>query len=191
MNIVAVIPARGNSKGIPRKNLRPMAGHPLIYYAIKSCLGAASVSKVVVTTDDEEIALFATRFGAEVIMRPTELGEDHVTLDPVISHAVDNSIVGNDIDVVVTVQPTSPLITSEDIDGAMARFNVESCDTVLSVVDDRHLCWSIRDGNPIPDYTERVNRQQLPLKFKETGAIIACRKSVLLTGTRIGKSIHF
>ncbi len=190
MNIVAVIPARGGSKGIPRKNLRPMAGHPLIYYSIKACLGAASVSKVVVTTDDEEIALFATRFGAEVIMRPTELGEDHVTLDPVILHAVDNSTVGNDIDVVVTVQPTSPLITSEDIDGAMARFNDETCDTVLSVVDDRHLCWAISDGKAMPDYTARVNRQQLPSRFKETGAIIACRKNVLVTGSRIGKSIQ-
>jgi CMP-N-acetylneuraminic acid synthetase/spore coat polysaccharide biosynthesis predicted glycosyltransferase SpsG len=190
MNIVAVIPARGGSKGIPRKNLRPMAGNPLIFYSINACLNAKSISKVIVTTDDDEIALFASRFGAEVIMRPAELGADHITLDPVILHAVESSSFGDDVDVVVTVQPTSPLITSDDIDGAMACFNDESCDTVLSVVDDRHLCWALSNGKATPNYSERVNRQQLPSNYKETGAVIACRKSVLKTGTRIGSSIQ-
>lgn len=190
MNIIAVIPARGGSKGIPRKNLRPMAGHPLIFYSIKACIEAKSISQVVVTTDDDEIALFATRFGAKVVMRPEELGADDITLDPVIQHAVENLEGGEVIDVVMTVQPTSPLITSEDIDDAMALFKNHACDTVLSVVDDRHLCWSIDNGKPSPEYSERVNRQQLPASFKETGAIIACRKEVLDSGTRIGNSIQ-
>ena len=190
MNIIAVIPARGGSKGIPRKNLRPMAGHPLIYYSIKACLEAKTISQVIVSTDDDEIALFAMRFGAEVVMRPETLGADDVTLDPVILHAVEAIECSEVIDVVVTVQPTSPLITSEDIDDAMALFQDEACDTVLSVVDDRHLCWTIKNGKPVAEYAERVNRQQLPSSFKETGAIIACKKEVLNSGTRIGKSIQ-
>ncbi len=191
MNIIAVISARGGSKGIPRKNLRPMAGKPLITYSINACLKAESVSKVIVTTDDEEIALIASRFGAEVLMRPTSLADDKTTLDPVIAHAVENAGKPElgEWDIVLTVQPTSPLLTSNDIDQAMERFNDQDCDTVISVVDDRHLCWIIRNGKTVPAYQTRVNRQELPIRFKETGAIISCRMKVLEEGSRIGNSI--
>ena len=194
MRIIAVIPARGGSKGIPRKNLRPLAGKPLIYYSIRACLGAKSVSRVVVTTDDEEIALMASRFGAEVVMRPATLAGDAITLDPVIEHAVRevSETKTLDWDYVLTVQPTSPLITGFDIDQAMRKFVDSGCDTVLSVVDDRHLCWTVENGKPVPEYGRRVNRQELKPRFRETGAMIACRARVLERGSRIGQlvSLH-
>lgn len=189
MNCLVVIPARGGSKGIPRKNLRPVAGMPMIYYAIEACLKADSVNRVVVSTDDEEIALFAQRFGASILMRPENLADDVATLDPVIIHCTQQAeqTFGEKYDLVVTVQPTSPLIKSADIDGAVGKIVAdEGLDTVLSVVDDRHLCWTLVNGKPVPAYTERVNRQQLPPNFRETGAIIACRRAQLVRGTRIG-----
>ncbi|PJE80507.1 N-acylneuraminate cytidylyltransferase [invertebrate metagenome] len=192
MKTIAIIPARGGSKGIPRKNLRPMAGMPLIFYSIKACLDSKEVDYTVVSTDDDEIALFAQRFGAEVLIRDSELANDSATLDPVIAHAVDvyekkGSIA---IDIVLTIQPTSPLVTSQDIDDALGQLISTKSDTIISSVEDKHLCWKKNEiGKIIPDYSKRVNRQQLPDKFKETGAIIACRREVLNTDSRIGDKV--
>ncbi len=192
MNTIALIPARGGSKGIPRKNLRPIAGRPLIYYSIQACLAAPSVDVVAVSTDDEEIALFAERFGALVLMRPAELADDLTTLDPVIAFAVIQAEkdLKTHFDVVVTVQPTAPLISSVHISDAVRHLQSRDIDTVLSVVDNRHLTWAMANGIPSPQYAARVNRQSLPQCYKETGAIIACSRSQLLTGTRIGKRVH-
>lgn len=190
-NVIAIIPARGGSKGIPRKNLRPVAGKPLIYYAIQACLKSTKLDRVVVSTDDDEIALFAQRFGAEVLMRSKELADDITTLDPVILSAVKQAENEYDeiYDITITVQPTSPLIVSGDIDTAIDSLE-DKVDTVLSVVDDRHLCWGVENGNARPSYQERVNRQQLPANFKETGAVIACTRKQLETGSRIGKEVR-
>jgi len=163
----------------------------MIYYTIRASLAARYVQKLVVSTDDEEIALFASRFGAEVIMRPEELGEDTVTLDPVIEQAVNEAErrFHERYDIILTVQPTSPLIRPSDLEEAMEKFNDPKVDTVLSVADNRHLSWTVVDGKPMPTYQKRVNRQQLPPNYKETGAIIACRRAQLEKGSRIGKNI--
>lgn len=189
--VLVIIPARGGSKGIPRKNLRPLAGMPLIYYAINAALNAKTVDEVVVTTDDDEISLFAERFGAKVLRRPQELANDASTLDPVIVHAVKSTedLQNKMYDIVVTIQPTSPLLKASDIDAALTNFSDPAVDTVISVVDDRHLCWGVNKGRPTPRYSNRVNRQQLPENYKETGAIIACSRSQIMTGTRIGKNV--
>lgn len=192
MKTIALIPARGGSKGIPRKNLRPIAGHPLIYYSIRACLAARNVDVVAVSTDDEEIALFAERFGALVLMRPAELADDLTTLDPVIAYAIAQAEKGlkTTFDVVVTVQPTAPLISPGHINDAVRHLQRSEIDTVLSVVDNRHLNWAMVDGIPTPKYAARVNRQLLPQCYKETGAIIACSRAQLMTGTRIGDRVH-
>ncbi|WP_417437321.1 cytidylyltransferase domain-containing protein [Idiomarina abyssalis] len=190
---VAIIPARGGSKGIPRKNLRPLAGKPMIFYAIDACKKAKGIDEVIVSTDDDEIALFAERFGARVLMRDPKLADDKTTLDPVVLSTTEQleNILGYKVDTVITVQPTSPLIRASDLKSCVEIFEHKpEIDTVLSVVDDRHLCWTIKDNNPIPLYQARVNRQQLAPNFRETGAIIACRREVLESGSRIGKSIE-
>lgn len=192
MKTLVVIPARGGSKGIPRKSLRPLAGAPLISYAIKAALQAKGISAVVVTTDDDEMALFAKRFGAQVVQRGEDLSSDLITLDPVIIHAhkMMEERDGVSYDVVLTVQPTSPLITPDDIEKAIDFFEQGSdVDTVLSVVDDRHLRWENDNGKLKPAYQARVNRQLLPPMYRETGAVIACRRHVLATGTRIGANV--
>jgi CMP-N-acetylneuraminic acid synthetase/spore coat polysaccharide biosynthesis predicted glycosyltransferase SpsG len=190
--IIAIIPARGGSKGIPRKNLRPLAGKPMIFYSISACLKAESIDQVFVSTDDEEIALFARRFGATVLMRDPKFADDLSTLDPVIINATEQAESESSVkaSIIVTVQPTSPLITSEDIDGCVELFSKDkSLNSVLSVVDDRHLCWTLNEGKAMPAYDERVNRQQLKSNFRETGAVIACTRGQLAHGTRIGNNV--
>lgn len=191
MSVIVVIPARGGSKGIPRKNLRPVGGKPLIYYSIIASLNAELVEDVLVSTDDDEIALFAQRFGAKVLMRDPKLADDQTTLDPVIQDAVKRYSEENNktFDYVVTVQPTSPLVRSLDIDSVITTLKQTESDTVVSVVDDRHLCWTVIDGKAVPAYKERVNRQKLPPNFKETGAVIACTLKQILLGTRIGSNV--
>lgn len=191
MKVIAVIPARGGSKGIPRKNLRPLAGRPLIEYAIRACVDCSSVDRVVVSTDDDEIALFAARFGAEVSMRPTELAGDAVTLDPVVVQAVEavEASSGERFDIIVTVQPTSPLVTAADIDGVVGIVAEGAADTVLTVVDDRHLTWRAEGERFVPEYAARVNRQQLPPRFRETGAVVACTREQLQSGSRFGARV--
>lgn len=191
-NNIVIIPARGGSKGIPRKNLRPLNGFPLISYSIKAALQSELAGIVVVTTDDDEIALLAERFGAYVIMRPAHLGGDAITLDPVIRHAVEycekqfNAKYNN----IVTVQPTSPLIRSEDIEAIFSLLKETHCDTAQTVVDDRHLCWGKENNKAFPLYKERVNRQRLPQQFKETGAVIGCSREQLSLGSRIGNHVE-
>ena len=191
MDNLIVIPARGGSKGIPRKNLRPLAGKPLIFYSIRSALDSKLNSRVVVSTDDDEIALFSSRFGTEVILRGEALSSDEVTLDPVIYDALKqceakyNERYKN----IITIQPTSPLVRPSDIHNAISLLNSKQFDTVLSVVDDRHLCWTIENSRVVPEYAARMNRQQLPPRFKETGAIIACTRKQIKSGTRIGSNV--
>ncbi|MBW2017501.1 MAG: NTP transferase domain-containing protein [Deltaproteobacteria bacterium] len=191
MKSIVIIPARGGSKGIPRKNLRPLRGKPLISYAIQAALDSEKVGRVVVSTEDEEIALFAERFGAEVIKRPENLAGDDVTLDPVVVHAVESAENrwGEVYDAVVTVQPTCPFVTGGDIDQAIEKLAAEGADTLLTAHEDRHLRWKEEGGRIVPDYEKRLNRQLLPPCYRETGVINACTRKQLRTGTRVGEKI--
>jgi CMP-N-acetylneuraminic acid synthetase len=139
----------------------------MIYYAIQACRSAIGIDRVIVTTDDDEIALLSERFGANIIMRPNSLAIDSATLDPVIVHATEaaEKQYNENYDIVITVQPTSPLVLPSDLEYALELFKNTSVDTVLSVVDDRHLCWTISEGRPLPAYAARVNRQELPKKL--------------------------
>lgn len=191
MKVIAIIPARGGSKGIPRKNLRPVSGKPMIFYSINACLNSTCVDNVFVTTDDEEIALFAERFGAEVIIRKPSLANDETPLDPVIFSALEvvEKKYGEVFDIIVTVQPTSPLIQNSDIDLVVEKISQGRFDTAQTVVDDRHLCWTMLDNKAVPLYVERVNRQSLPPNYRETGAVIACTRPQIQTGSRIGENV--
>jgi len=191
MKTIAVIPARGGSKGIPRKSIRPVAGRPMIYYSIAACLQSEAIDEVVVSTDDDEIALLAERFGATVLMRDSSLAQDVTTLDPVVNAVVEQAELFFDVefDYVYTVQPTSPLIQNHDLDMAAELFRRENSDTVISVVDDRHLSWTIASSQVVPAYAKRVNRQLLPKNYRETGAVIACSRRQLRLGTRIGDTV--
>jgi CMP-N-acetylneuraminic acid synthetase len=188
--ILVVIPARGGSKGIPRKNIRLLNNKPLISYSIDIAKSSEYVDDVVVTTDDSEIALLSEKFGASVIRRSEELSGDEVPLDPVIYDAMikKEKLAFDEYDIVITLQPTSPLLKSSTLDRAIEKFEDFGIDSVLSVVDDRHLSWGYDEDNQryIPNYYERKNRQFLPKDFRETGAILATRRRFVNEMSRLG-----
>ena len=157
MRILAVIPARGDSKGIPRKNIRLLAGKPLIYHCIRTAQHCTAITDIAVTTDNAEIADIAEQYGAEVVLRPASLATDEVTLDPVVHHAVGimEKRHGAAYDVVVTLQPTSPLLRAETLGKGLEYFRAGAWDTVLSVVNRPRLLWEKQDDAMVPLYTER------------------------------------
>lgn len=192
--ILVVIPARGGSKGIPRKNIRLLDNKPLISYSIHIAKSSEYVDDVVVTTDDSEIALLSEKFGASVIRRSEELSGDDVPLDPVIYDAMvkKEKLALDEYDIVITLQPTSPLLKTSTLDKAIEKFEDFGVDTVLSVVDDRHLSWGYDEENRryFPHYVERKNRQFLPKDFRETGAILATRRQFVNEMSRLGTNLN-
>lgn len=189
--IIAIIPARGGSKGIPRKNIRLLGGKPLIAYPIEVALKSKYIDRVVVSTEDEEIAEIAKLYCAEIIERPEELAKDKTSLDPVIFNAV-NSIEKKEsikYDFVLTLQPTSPLLTTETVNKTIEIMVNGDYDTLISVKDETHLYWTKKDGGFIPLYKERKNRQYLDPIYKETGAILISKREIITEDNRIGDKI--
>lgn len=191
MKILAVIPARGGSKGIPRKNVRMMNGKPLISYAICNAQNCASVTDIAVTTDDPEVMAIAKLYGAQVIRRKPELAADDITLDPVIDDAVMQmeKRCGYRYDAVITLQPTSPLLTGATLDKAVEVFLKEGKDTLISVVNHAHLSWRKEGQQFVPNYQARRNRQQLPADYMETGAFFITKREFVTRDSRLGKHV--
>ncbi len=192
-NILVVIPARGGSKGIPRKNLRMLDGKPLIQYSITTALASRHKPDVYVSTEDEEIALIAEKLGASIVMRDQEKAGDNTTLDPVIYDCMKKAevIEGKHYQLIVTLQPTSPLLNTGSLDTALSTMlHHEAVDTVLSAVNDTHLTWRYENGRYTPNYQERVNRQYLTPTFKETGGFLITRKRCISESSRIGANVE-
>ncbi|MFB6258208.1 MAG: cytidylyltransferase domain-containing protein [Flavobacteriales bacterium] len=192
MELLCIIPARGGSKGIPRKNLRILGGHPLIHYAVRTALDSTFAPDVVVTSDDKEILSVAEREGAETHERDPELSGDPVTLDPVIHQVYEDMVgrKGKPYDLVVTQQPTSPLLSSHSLDAVLRRMlERPELDTVLSACDDTHLTWRKENGSFVPEYEERVNRQELTPRYRETGGFLISRPRVMTPEKRIGEKV--
>ena len=191
MQILAVIPARGGSKGIPKKNIRFMYGKPLISYSINNAKNSHYITDVFVTTDSDEIAEVAEEYGAEVIKRDESLSSDLVTLDPVIYHAKNcaEKIKNKKYDVVVTLQPTSPLLKVATLDNAIEYFIKGNFDTVISVINKPHLSWGKKENKIVPLYKERKNRQELPPQYFETGAFLIAKSDAVKNNTRIGENV--
>jgi CMP-N-acetylneuraminic acid synthetase/spore coat polysaccharide biosynthesis predicted glycosyltransferase SpsG len=191
MKILAVIPARGGSKGIPRKNVRIMVNKPLIYYSINNATASKYITDVIVTTDDDEIKRIAQMYGASVIDRPPELATDSVTLDPVVYHAVcaAERINHTEYDAVITMQPTSPLLRSATLDAAICSFLETGCDTLLSGINRPHLAWTMQGDRYLPLYKERLNRQYLPKNIMETGAFFISKRKVVTENSRFGPQV--
>lgn len=191
--VLAVIPARGGSKGIPRKNMRLMHGKPLISYAIENAVSCDLIDDVVVSSDSEEIRAYASQFqGVSCLDRSAKLAQDAITLDPVVYDAVtqQEGLTGNEYDVIITLQPTSPLLTLGTLNKALKEFLKIGNDSMISVVNEPHLRWKKNDcGQIVADYRQRLNRQQLPPSYSETGAFLICKRSVLTPMSRLGESV--
>lgn len=187
MRILAIIPARAGSKGIPNKNIRIIGGRPMIYYAIRNAVQSNLITDVIVSTDSEEVRIIANQMGVNVHWRSQELCADDVTLDAVIYDAIPKDV---QWDYIVTMQPTSPTLKTSTLDDAIENAIKTGYDTMISVINDPHLSWGEIGGAIVPNYKERLNRQYLPPCYVETGAFLISKASVVTEKTRIGSSIN-
>lgn len=161
--VLGLIPARGGSKGVPRKNIRELAGIPLITHSIQAARDATAIDSVVVSTDDGEIAEVAESHGARVpFMRPSELATDEAPTAPVITHALETlHDAGEAYDSFVLLQPTSPLRTATDIDEAYSLYNDSESDSVISVYPTYDTRWKYTpEGAKKLNYTDADKRRQ-------------------------------
>lgn len=175
-----MIPARGGSRGVPRKNVRLLAGMPLISHVLRTVVAAVPPDHVIVITDDDEIDAIGRTEGVRIVRESTTTGL--ATLDEVaLKVAMELEELGaTGRDIFLTVQPTCPFLKAERIQEAVEAF-AAGAGSVITVVDDRHLGWRLDGtGKPVPDYKARVNRQQLEPHYRESGAIIGCRLGDLL-----------
>ena len=186
MKILAVIPARAGSKGIPNKNIRIVGGDPLIYYSIKNALSSSYITDVVITTDSEHVRIIGKQMGTRIKWRDASLCGDAVTLDAVIADAIPQN---EDWDYIITMQPTSPTLRVATLDAAIKYIIDNDLDTLISAINAPHLSWGIKDGKKVPNYVERLNRQYLPPCYMETGAFVISRASVVTPKTRIGDKV--
>ncbi|MFG2119178.1 cytidylyltransferase domain-containing protein [Streptomyces sp. NPDC048710] len=179
--VLAVIPARGGSKGVPAKNLAPIGGVPLVARAVRECLATRLVTDVVVSTDDQAIAAAAREAGAEVVLRPAAIAGDTATSEAAVLHAMDahEALHGAPVDVVLLVQCTSPFLVREDVDGVAGAVAEQGADTAVTVAPFHGFVWRHSDeagegGFGVNhDKSFRPRRQDRPQDFLETGAAYA------------------
>jgi CMP-N,N'-diacetyllegionaminic acid synthase len=179
VTVVGLIPARGGSKGIPRKNLALLGGKPLVAWTIEAALESERVERTVVSTDDPEVADVARAHGAEVLDRPSELAGDETAMSEVVAHAVDELAPETAL---ILLQPTSPLRTSRQVDEAVARLLSSGADAVVSVVEVPHRYGTASlmrlDGDRLVrlDETSYAGREEKPVLYARNGpAILALR----------------
>jgi len=202
MRVLGLIPARGGSKGVPRKNIRLLGGKPLLQYTAEAALAAQRLAKVILSTEDEEIADVGRNCGLAVpFLRPAELAEDDTPTLPVMQHAVSwMESRGERFDAVCLLQPTNPLRRSEDIDGCvelLEKSKADSVVTVLPVPAEYNPHWvylsdasgrlrlSTGEASPIP------RRQQLPPAFHREGSVYVTRRDVLMEQNSLyGKTLY-
>jgi N-acylneuraminate cytidylyltransferase len=177
MNFLAVIPARGGSKGIPGKNLRPVGGAPLIVHTLRAARAARHVNRIVVSTDSAEIAAVARAEGADVVLRPADISGDTASSESALLHVLaELSRTENyQPDYLVFLQCTSPLTTGGDIDGTVGTLVREKADTALAVAPFHYFLWQ-RDASGAAtginhDKSRRLLRQERESQFVETGAV--------------------
>jgi N-acylneuraminate cytidylyltransferase len=203
--VLALIPARGGSKGIPRKNIRPFAGYPLIAFSIAAALQAETVTRVIVSTDDEEISEVARNFGAETpFLRPMELAADRTMDLPVFQHALGWLAEHEDYhpEMVVHLHPTSPARPPGCLDKAVRLLldhpEATAVRGIVSPLQTPYKMWKIHNKTgyivpllTIPGNAEPYNtpRQSLPATYVQTGHVNVIRPATILTGSMTGNGI--
>lgn len=196
LNVLALIPARGGSKGLPQKNIRPLAGKPLIAWSIEAAKRCPFVSRVVVTTDDEEIARVSKASGAEVpFLRPPELAQDLTTTEATLQHAVQTlDAQGWRADVVLFLQPTDVFRRQAWVDEAVRRLIEEPELDSAFVVSETHKNFWRQQPKQAPEkvwwFTYGPRQKREPLYREDTGIACATRADLVRNGLRIGDRVH-
>ncbi len=193
MKVLGIIPARGGSKGVPRKNIRMLAGKPLLAYTAETALRSQKLTRVVLSTEDDEIAEIGKQCGIDVpFMRPNELASDTTPTLPVVQHAITTLRErGEEFDAVCLLQPTNPLRRAVDIDNCIELLGATGADSVVSVLPvpaEFNPSWvyvrerdgSIKLSNGQPEPVPR--RQELPPAFYRDGTVYVTRTGVVLDG---------
>jgi CMP-N-acetylneuraminic acid synthetase len=187
--VLAVIPARGDSKGIPRKNLYPLNGKPLIAYTIEAALKSKLLTRSIISTDSEEIAEVAEKFGGDVpFIRPNVLANDTASSIDVVKHAVKELEKADGVryNYAVLLQPTTPLRLSEDIDKVVQKLISTQCDTVITMVDVGAFhparMYRIENDRLVGIMEESIamrRRQDLPPIYIRSGDVYACKRDII------------
>lgn len=185
MTSVAIIPARGGSKGIPRKNLIDLCGKPLLAWSILQARGASEIDSVWVTSDDDEVLAVAEHYGARPIRRPAEISGDTASSESAWLHALNViEAEGGAVDLVVAMQATSPLRESSDLDGGLRKLREMNYDSLLSVAEvEDFFIWRLGvDGEAESvnyDYRNRKRRQMIEKRYLENGSFYVFRPQIL------------
>ena len=176
--ILAIIPARSGSKRLPKKNIKMLQGKPLLAYTIDSVKNSHHVTRFIVSTEDNEIAKISQSYGAEVIIRPPELARDESPTEDVIINVLEQLKNKEQYspDLIILLQPTSPLRTTDDIDDAIKTFLASSGDSLISITEYDHTpYWALRieKGFLKPEFEkEKLKRsQELPKLYRPNGSI--------------------
>lgn len=201
MRVLGLVPARGGSKGVPRKNIRVLGGKPLLAYTAEAALAAATLDRVVLSTDDEEIADVGRSCGLDVpFLRPASLARDDTPTLPVVQHALralDSS--GDVFDAVCLLQPTSPIRTASFIDDCVLALTSGDADSVISVrlvpaefnphwvyFRDEDGYVRLSTGEPAPV----SRRQELPPAYHRDGCVYVTRRDAVLSGSLYGQRVR-
>jgi len=191
VKIVSLIPARGGSKRLPRKNILKLLGRPLIDYAIRASIDS-KIDETWLSTEDEEIKNIALKCGAEVLDRPKELAKDNTSTEAVIGHFTENI----DYDILVLIEPTYPMIQKNDIDLSLDKFADSKCDSLLTLENKKFFVWKIKDD--IEASPKNYNPRKRPryqnfngLYVEEGGIYITTRDNFLKTKCRLNGKIGY
>jgi CMP-N,N'-diacetyllegionaminic acid synthase len=195
MEILAIILARGGSKGIPKKNIIDFAGKPLIAWTIEQAKASTLISNVFVSSDSDEILLISKTYGANTISRPMQISGDAATSESALIHFLDN--LPKDPDLVVFLQPTSPLRKHDDIDNAINQLISDKADSLLTLIETQEFMWDESNGKFSPltyDLNNRKGHNNLRKLYYENGSIYIFKPQILRKYmNRIGgkRSIYF
>ncbi|OHA14310.1 MAG: hypothetical protein A2909_02190 [Candidatus Tagabacteria bacterium RIFCSPLOWO2_01_FULL_39_11] len=194
MKILTVIPARGGSKGVPRKNIKMLGDFPLFVWTLKVAGKAGDVlTKIVVSTEDEEIAEVARKYGGEVVARPAELAQDSTKSEPVLTHALEVlESAGGKYDAVLLLSPTNPFRDPKFIREAADLFSTGKFDTIVGLKPVYKYSYDAKkNGEATPLYEKRANRQERKPVWLENGALYLASAKLVRNGEIFGKKIGF
>lgn len=185
-----MVPARGGSKGVPRKNIRPLAGEPLIGHTLRTAMSVAEIDLLVVSTDDAEIASVSSSYGVRVVDRPASMASDNAPTEAALIQVLEVlEAEGQQFDIVLVLEPTSPFRSAGTIAGAIVACSAGTAPSILAVRETRENIGFIRDGcfRPIVPGAPRRRQERQPM-YVESSTIYACRADYLRrTGTLVAE----